>query len=113
MYDMFVFADKRWHGFTTKNRAMYYPLSSERHENKKYRDFVAFIRHRDEQTCQHCGSKNRKDLRVHHMIPYRERPDLALDPNNVLLLCGRCEEIDHERYNRQRLSYKKKVKSYV
>lgn len=36
-------------------------------------------------TCQACGGKSR--LEVHHIIPFHVRPDLELDPTNLVTLC--------------------------
>lgn len=108
---MLVYDKGRYHTVISKNTGkLYFPLSGDRHESKKYLDFVNFIFKRDEGKCQRCGATH--NLRSHHLIPYRERPDLGLDPNNVVLLCEHCEGVDHERYNKQRLGYNKRVKSY-
>ena len=32
---------------------------------------------------------------VHHKAPLRERPDLALDLNNLMSLCDRCHDVMH------------------
>lgn len=34
---------------------------------------------------------------VHHVIPYKERPDLALDLGNLVSLCDSCHELRHRR----------------
>lgn len=31
-----------------------------------------------------------KDLQVHHIIPFRLRPDLELDQENLIVLCKHC-----------------------
>lgn len=36
--------------------------------------------------CQACGRS--KDLEVHHIIPFAQRPDLELEPTNLITLCG-------------------------
>jgi hypothetical protein len=36
-------------------------------------------------TCQACG--NNKNVSVHHIEPFHLRPDLELDPSNLLSLC--------------------------
>jgi hypothetical protein len=35
--------------------------------------------------CEICGST--KDLEVHHIKPFHLRPDLELDPSNIITLC--------------------------
>lgn len=39
--------------------------------------------------------KPRRATMVHHIIPYKERPDLALNENNLVALCDRCHEQRH------------------
>ncbi len=36
--------------------------------------------------CAACGRK--KDLEVHHLLPVHVRPDLELDPGNLITLCA-------------------------
>ena len=38
-----------------------------------------------EPRCRVCGT--RKNLNVHHIQPYHLRPDLELDPTNLITLC--------------------------
>ena len=42
--------------------------------------------------CEACGSTRQDGVRivVDHIIPRRERPDLALDPQNLQVLCAPC-----------------------
>ena len=40
-----------------------------------------------ESVCQWCG--NKKDLEVHHIQPFHIRPELELEPLNLITLCGR------------------------
>lgn len=57
------------------------------------------IRERDHYLCRHClerGRFTRDGLEVHHIIPLEERPELALEDNYLITLCGR----DHERAER-------------
>lgn len=35
--------------------------------------------------CQACGGRSK--LEVHHIIPFHIRPDLELDPENLITLC--------------------------
>lgn len=39
-----------------------------------------------EPACAACGRTG--DLEVHHIVPYHERPELELDPANLITLCG-------------------------
>lgn len=39
--------------------------------------------------------KPRRATMVHHIVPYKERPDLALNENNLVALCDKCHEARH------------------
>lgn len=39
-----------------------------------------------EPACAACG--RRKDLEVHHVLPYHKFPELELEPSNLLTLCN-------------------------
>lgn len=41
------------------------------------------------------GVKPAPAVMVHHVIPYEERPDLALDMNNLVSLCAECHARRH------------------
>lgn len=62
---------------------------------------------RDGGMCQICmqrmrdgyGIRPRRAEMVHHRIPVRERPDLALDLDNLVSLCNQCHADMHpEKY---------------
>lgn len=61
-----------------------------REQKQKYKDFVKFIKERDNYTCQISGKsfKNSKPqaLPVCHIISKENYPELMLNPNNVLCL---------------------------
>jgi hypothetical protein len=42
----------------------------------------------NEPNCRACGRK--KDLEVHHIIPYHINPEDELNPNNLITLCSNC-----------------------
>ena len=37
--------------------------------------------------CEICGKK--KDIQVHHVVPFHVNPELELEPTNLISLCGR------------------------
>jgi 5-methylcytosine-specific restriction endonuclease McrA len=43
---------------------------------------------RDGHACTTCGSED--ELQVHHVNPISKYPELALEPSNLLTLCGPC-----------------------
>jgi 5-methylcytosine-specific restriction endonuclease McrA len=46
--------------------------------------------------CQKCGSSIR--LQGHHIIGYAERPDLANELSNIVILCQLCHSQEHPKY---------------
>lgn len=43
--------------------------------------------------CALCGSTN--NVQVHHIIPISVLPELKLENENLILLCGTCHELAH------------------
>lgn len=41
-----------------------------------------------DKACRVCGKK--KNLQVHHIVPFHILPQRELDKNNLVTLCGRC-----------------------
>jgi hypothetical protein len=37
--------------------------------------------------CAACGQRRRRDLNVHHIIPFSQDPSRELDENNLITLC--------------------------
>ncbi|MBR2664833.1 MAG: HNH endonuclease [Clostridia bacterium] len=64
---------------------------------------------RDQGMCRDCmdrflagyGVKPRRAELVHHVIPLEERPDLALDLDNLLSLCSECHNRRHPEKGQQ------------
>jgi 5-methylcytosine-specific restriction endonuclease McrA len=56
---------------------------------------------RDNYECQKCKNKGRfsKAKIVHHIKHLREYPELALDDENLLSVCGACHNILHPEKN--------------
>lgn len=55
---------------------------------------------RDDWRCVQCGA--RKGLECDHVLPVRDRPDLAYSLANLQILCGRC----HARKTRLEVGHK-------
>lgn len=58
---------------------------------------------RENGTCARCGKANRKGMAVHHAACTVAHPELRLDPDNCILLCGGCHRWVHSAANRQGL----------
>lgn len=69
----------------------------------------ALVLRRDDFSCVFCGAdvKERGKSRVDHIIPYKERPDLGLEMNNLRTLCASCDNSRHA-YDRAKSIVKKK-----
>ncbi|MEO1278959.1 MAG: HNH endonuclease signature motif containing protein [Planctomycetota bacterium] len=70
---------------------------------------------RDGWKCVQCGSRHR--LEVDHVLPVRDRPDLAFKLENLQTLCGSChskktiEEIGLSEKNPDREAWRNAVKA--
>jgi len=55
------------------------------------------ILRRDNHECQKCKAKGlySKAKTVHHIKHLKDRPDLALDDNNLISLCNACHNEEH------------------
>jgi HNH endonuclease len=54
------------------------------------------VRARDGHECLHCGKRAKyNQLHVDHIIPWKERPDLTFDINNLQTLCASCHSTKH------------------
>ncbi len=53
--------------------------------------------------------ERRHNLQVHHIIPVHIKPDLELDPNNLITLCGRCHLLFGHLNNWKHYNYPKEV----
>ena len=73
-------------------------------------DVREVVLERDHHICQVClrafrAGKMRRPRQantVHHIIPRKERPDLALDPSNLESICAICHNREHPEKGRSR-----------
>lgn len=59
----------------------------------RHREWSRAVKVRDGSTCQTCGRTGR--VHAHHLIPWRERPDLVYDADNGVTLCSPCHSRAH------------------
>lgn len=70
----------------SKNKSFY--------RTQAWYDLKAFCYQRDKGCCVRCGKfVFGKHAHHHHIIPIRVRPDLKLDPDNVVTCCSKCHPI--------------------
>lgn len=51
----------------------------------------------------------RRATEVHHIMEYKEKPDLGLDDNNLISLCTQCHNLRHGRGPREFQPMKKRA----
>lgn len=73
-------------------------------KTKKYKEFMKWVKKRDNYTCRSCG-KVGGILHVHHWFPIRLCPQWILEPNNVSTLCIDCH-MAFDTYIRNRYAKK-------
>jgi thymidylate synthase ThyX len=71
---------------------------------KGVKDLVPDVLRRHDYTCRLC-SRRGGFLEMHHVLPIWARPDLALDPTNLVPLCEPC----HLRVNSHELEYAERL----
>ncbi|PKR79408.1 alpha/beta hydrolase [Halalkalibacillus sediminis] len=79
------------------------------YKSKSWRKLRLFVLERDNYECQECKRQGRvftsshntdkhKNLDVDHIEELPDRPDLAMEPDNLETLCIRCHNRKHGRY---------------
>lgn len=92
---------KRKKTFYSKNRSFY--------RTQAWKDLKAFVYQRDKGCCVRCGKfVFGKLAHHHHIIPISVRPDLKLDPENVVTCCAQCHPILETESNEKYKPEKKK-----
>jgi 5-methylcytosine-specific restriction endonuclease McrA len=77
-------------------------------QNRKWLDLQRKHR-RNNPNCAICGTN--QNIEIHHILPFKENPELELDENNLISLCGKynnCHLIhghlgNYNNYNRNLL----------
>jgi 5-methylcytosine-specific restriction enzyme A len=73
------------------NRSSRDPEQAKFYGSARWKRFRAYIK-AQRVLCERCRAEGRitPGVEVHHLIDFRQRPDLALDPANVKLWCVSC-----------------------
>ncbi len=77
-----------WKGGITHERMAIY-------HTPEYRNWRWIVFERDNYTCLMCQRNNQ--LNAHHILPRKEYPEKAFDPENGLTLCEDCHKIWHRK----------------
>ena len=66
-----------------------------------WQDLIAYVRQRDENTCQSCGRLVfGRNAQVDHIEPIWLSPEKRLDPNNCRMLCAKCHpQLEYQPQN--------------
>ena len=67
--------------------------NNSRSSEKMYRNTRKLVLKRDDYTCQCCGKKNKKGMRVHHLNSFSTHKNERYDLNNLITLCDHCHDI--------------------
>lgn len=59
------------------------------------------VYHRDNYTCQCCGIHGATDFNAHHIMNWKDYPDLRFDPDNGITLCQNCHSLFHSIYGKR------------
>lgn len=80
------------------------------YSSSMWRQVRELVKQRDHNECQRCAYYKRltvsmrpKDLHVHHIAELEKFPELALNMNNLILVCHQCHNEIHERFQEQQL----------
>lgn len=69
------------------------------YKRKAWRVKRVNILKRDNYECRECARYGKRvdATTVHHIYPYQEYPQLALESDNLVSLCCKCHELMHDR----------------
>ena len=71
---------------------------SDFYRSKEWREFRARMLNELDHVCVACGDEPTGfDLTLDHIIPRSKRPDLALEPTNVQVMCRTCNGTKQDR----------------
>jgi hypothetical protein len=63
----------------------------------KYKEWKKAVYERDQSTCQHCGSQEKKTLHAHHIVAWEDDVTLRFKVFNGLTLCASCHSKEDRR----------------
>lgn len=87
-----------------KKKKAWQPINKSFYRSQAWYDLKDYCYERDRGCCVRCSKfVFGKQAHHHHVIPVRIRPDLKLDPKNVVTSCDKCHPIlekeSEEKYN--------------
>lgn len=83
----------RWKGGVARKRSERFTI--------EYIYWRKAVYHRDNYTCQCCGVHGSTDLNAHHIMNWKDNPDLRFDVNNGITLCESCHLLFHHLYGKR------------
>ena len=76
------------------------------HENKLFRINVF---ERDNYTCQKCGDSTGGNLNAHHILNYKDNPEVRYSIDNGITLCENCHKEFHKTYGWRHTTWKQLI----
>lgn len=83
----------RWKGGAARKRSERFTI--------EYKNWRTDVYHRDNYTCQCCGVRGSTDLNAHHIMNWKDYPDLRFDVDNGITLCKSCHSLFHRLYGKK------------
>lgn len=84
--------------YSGKDHANYREEARRKNRSGSHHKWVNAVMSRDKATCQKCGAKE-CELHAHHILSYKDHPDLRFDVNNGVVLCFKCHWEVHTAQN--------------
>lgn len=91
--------EKRYNYITDRTKLV---VSDKKHLDGRYRDWMKAVKNRDGWKCQISNGDCSGQLEAHHILPWRDYPELRYQVNNGITLC--CFHHPRKRSEEKRLS---------
>lgn len=96
-------ASQRYKRRQRKRHDVYHSDNTGFYHSQAWIDLTKLVDIREHNCCQRCGRYVwGRHKHHHHVVPIADDPSLALEPNNIMLLCDKCHPIvEHEQDDAQ------------
>lgn len=100
-----IIKEKRFHGEKNPNwKGGITPQTHKERCSTKYKEWRHEVFSRDQFTCKRCGDNKGGNLHAHHILSWKDHPELRFDVDNGETLCFECHTKEHDIPN----SYRKR-----
>ena len=81
-----------------QSKSIYHHANKSFYNSDPWKAMRSYVYEREHGCCQLCGRFIfGRRAHVHHMVPIKANPLLALDENNLMLLCPTCHTIEENK----------------